>query len=262
MKEGVCGTKDPIPASPEPALCVYTNWVFTYCHFTVSSFWAPLKPTASSCPPPLPKQRKQSRHAGWGEGIQSRRSRSEHEGPRHFLHEDLVSTTTSPHGCYFPAGLEPTSSNSGRCFSPHMPPSGWLPASELLGQNLQPLPRSRVAEGLCPLPAITVILGTWGIRLQASAAWRDTHPPTVTSYHSSCSRLSRSGQVFPDPFQCLHTSTPVQVRAPSRDQPSASRDRTFGMSAAALAEASKVQSSASRAELLARTTWSSWWWWR
>lgn len=42
---------------------------------------------------------KQSRHAGWGEGHSE--SRREHEGPRRFLHEDLVSTTTS-HGCYFP----------------------------------------------------------------------------------------------------------------------------------------------------------------
>ena len=46
--------------------------------------------------------------------------------------------------------------------------------------------------------------------------------------------VKRQVQVFPDPFQCLHTSTPVQVRAPSRDQPSGSRDRTFGISAAAL----------------------------
>lgn len=77
MKEGVWYLKDPIPASPEPALWVYTNWVFTYCHFTVSSFWAPLKPTASSCPPPLPKQRKQSRHAGWGEGHSESRREQE-----------------------------------------------------------------------------------------------------------------------------------------------------------------------------------------
>ena len=52
------------------------------------------------------------------------------------------------------------------------------------------LRRSRLAEGLCPLPTNTVILGTWGIRFQASAPWRDIHPPTVTSYHSSYSPLS------------------------------------------------------------------------
>ena len=178
-----------------------------------------------------PTQRNSQAMLGGVRGIQKAGgSRREHEGPRRFLHEDLVSTTTS-HGCYFPPPPTAAAASLHIC----LPHDDFRPL-ELLDKNQAPGWRSRLAEGLCPLPTITVILGTWGIRFLASAAWRDTYPPTHRYILPLLLQPSvkRQVQVFSDPFQCLHTSTLVQVRVPSWNPPSASCDCTFGMSAAAL----------------------------
>lgn len=211
------------------------------CHSTVSSLWAPLKPTPPSvCLSHLHMQTQAQTVLGGEPGVRGGLfRRQEGAGGSEALPAPHLLSATASRGCHFRASHPPRRPAIHLCLSQ----DEFLPLE--LVDDRQPLLRgSPLAARSLPLPANAGILATRGTSFQASAAGRvrqqPTHPASLTICHSSAAVCQSPGACPSGLSSVGHTSRPAQRRAWARDalahattqsacwpQPRSPRGRTF-----------------------------------